>query len=513
MTRFIGRRAVVQRINELLSEGQHVSVVAPKSMGKTRLLEHIVEQHRGGSDLFTTAALVDFRLDPPGSMAEALIRFAKALREAFASHADLAFLAAEVDLNAATEELYDQLKLAVSMTDELGHRVLVVLDGCDPVLNNSTIPRNLWDNLRALAQSASLRLMTGTRDQLVNLCYNPEARVSDFFNIFWDEPIRIGPFDNEDWTAVHALGGREWDGAARKEVINWTGGRPDLVDLVLDRLDRNGGATGVDKATIDAIGESISQNGSARVSSIWHDCSDDSRGDVLQLIRGEVAAAEIPTARLGYLVDRGIAVQTGNKVRLANRLIERIASQRQADVTGIRRLFEAESEFDVNIRTVVELRLARLQNVDGSLRRFVDRAIRHLPADPHGAVSSARDILDRALDMIWAIECPGGQVPQPWIHHWGQYGPSNNLASQYARSSAIGADRGRQCSLLQAATGRQGVPQVTTHVSKSTYVLIEYMKQLGDFRNHSKTDASLTMAISFCFAAISLLEALAREIP
>src|SRR5439155_17670907 len=98
----------------------------------------------------------------------------------------------------------------------------------DPVLQNSAIPRNLWDNLRTLGQIKSLRFMTGSRDQLHRLCYNPEARTSDFFRIFYDEPLLVGPFDDADWKDLYATCRLTLDGSGEKELVNWTGGHPDL---------------------------------------------------------------------------------------------------------------------------------------------------------------------------------------------------------------------------------------------------------------------------------------------
>ena len=97
-----------------------------------------------------------------------------------------------------------------------------MLDGCDPVLQNSQIPRNLWDNLRALAQSKALRLMTGTRAPLTELCYNPDAVTSDFFRIFYDQPLSVGPLDDDDWRMCSPAR-RFTLTAAQKELRNWAG--------------------------------------------------------------------------------------------------------------------------------------------------------------------------------------------------------------------------------------------------------------------------------------------------
>ncbi|MEZ4447334.1 MAG: ATP-binding protein [Polyangiaceae bacterium] len=177
MSTFIGRQTIIERIESLLGEGQHVSVVAPKSMGKTRLLQAVVARANTGSGPFVSAGLVDFRHNPPTSMAGALARVGETLETAYAAAPDLGFLANEIDTSATSEELYDQLKIAVDMVAEMSQRVLLVLDGCDAVLQNATIEEPLGQP-KSPGSVAVTRLMTGTRDQLVNLCYNPDARTS-----------------------------------------------------------------------------------------------------------------------------------------------------------------------------------------------------------------------------------------------------------------------------------------------------------------------------------------------
>ena len=69
-----------------------------------------------------------------------------------------------------------------------------------------------------------------------------------------------------------------------------------------------------------------------------------------------------------------------------------------------------------------------------------------------------------------------------------------------------------QCALLRLATGRQRIRPIAGKVSKASCVLMEHMNQVGDMRTHSKGDLSVTMAASFCMAAIELTESLARDL-
>src|SRR2546427_8744828 len=139
MSSFFGRKLLLDRIHELHRSNQHVSVVGARAVGKTALLQAVVARHVKGSDIFAGAGIVDLRHDPPTSTDAALRRVASTLRDVFrtAAGGELSYLAGEVHLDAPATEVYDQLKIALDLVGEGRHRLLLVLDGCDPVLQNS----------------------------------------------------------------------------------------------------------------------------------------------------------------------------------------------------------------------------------------------------------------------------------------------------------------------------------------------------------------------------------------
>ena len=234
---------------------------------------------------------------------------------------------------------------------------------------------------------------------------------------------------------------------------------------------------------------------------------------------GRPASTCPPAARAGFRIISRLFSPTHfheepKKVRLANRLIERVAGARRNDVSGARRLFERSEDLATNIRIVLELRLAQVRGGNAELVKLVRRAVRHLPEEPDGTLGSARDILDRALKLIWEVEAPGGIVPKGWIDHWRDVDVAalQTMVAGYTRDPVIPEERGRQCALLRWATGQARIRPIAGKVSKSTYVLIEHTNQVGDLKNHSEGGPSVTMAVAFCMAAIELVETLAREL-
>ena len=125
----------------------HIQVVGPTLFGKSVFLNGLAERLRGNTSYIATA-YVDLRHAPPSDDASFRKRFAevvkKALVEANASEADY------IDTN--DERLHEWLDLAFQDLERRQARLLVILDGFDHVLAGVGITRNLWDQLRSLAQ-------------------------------------------------------------------------------------------------------------------------------------------------------------------------------------------------------------------------------------------------------------------------------------------------------------------------------------------------------------------------
>ena len=169
----LGRAALVQCIESHLSKPtpDHVSVVGPKHYGKSVLLRHLADAYRAGSSGYLTAVHIDLRHDTPRSDGAFKRRFAaevkKALREKeieTALRPDQVRLSEYIDPD--DPAIHELLDLVFTELEDENARILVVLDGFDYALAGTELTRDLWDQLRSLAQRASLRLVTGSRRPL-----------------------------------------------------------------------------------------------------------------------------------------------------------------------------------------------------------------------------------------------------------------------------------------------------------------------------------------------------------
>ena len=291
----LGRRRLIEQLERhvLKPSPDHVQVVGPTLFGKSVFLNGLAERLRGNTS-YTATAYVDLRHAPPSDDASFRRRFAevvkKALVEANASEADY------IDTN--DERLHEWLDLAFQDLERRQARLLVILDGFDHVLAGVGITRNLWDQLRSIAQRSSLCLVTGSRRPLRELCRTEESRTSDFWEIFYPNPVVIGPFGPEDWDellAPFSTNGIELEGGARTELQNWSGGVPVLSAGLLALLG-NGASTGVSisKPFVDEFAADVLAHPPAYLEQLWDDCDHDLRADVAALAGGRDKASRRP---------------------------------------------------------------------------------------------------------------------------------------------------------------------------------------------------------------------------
>ena len=213
----------------------HVSVIGPAKFGKSVLLNHLAGHFRQPGQYFTTSLYWDLRHGTPATDDEFRRRFAehikRALQQVEPEYADF--------IELEDEGLHDLLHFVFSEMQTKGVRILAVLDGFDHLLAEGRITRNLWDDLRTLCQMTSLRLVTGSRSRLRELCKTEESRTSDFWEIFYDTPLQVGCFEQHDWDGFlkpFESRGVKFDCSALKELGNWTGGVPTLSAALAERL-------------------------------------------------------------------------------------------------------------------------------------------------------------------------------------------------------------------------------------------------------------------------------------
>jgi hypothetical protein len=205
----------------------------------------------------------------------------------------------------------------------------------------------------------------------------------------------------------------------------------------------------------------------------------------------------------------GLVAESGGRVTLACRLMERYVKTEGGATSQLRRLFASEADYQRNVREVLDYRLAQVRGGDARLRGYVKRALADLTLEePRRPWREFRAIVDRALELVWAVEAPDGLLPEAW---------KEPLQERYPRDRRA-PKRPQSCEFLDKATGYMRQPPVTTHVTKRTVMLLDLLKQAGDSDSHwheqrMPTTFSVADSAVFCAVAVELFAAVTTEIP
>jgi len=195
----LGREQELKLLIERLWQ-LHISVVAPKAFGKTVLLHGLRQRitRDGAGGVFQECLYWDLRHRVPRSDEE----FYSAFSQQVAAQVRPEGENLEKLFGDPAKRRFENIEFVFSeILKEQKRRALLIFDGMDNILQSGEVSKNVWDNLRALAEIRSVRFLTGTRRPLSELCASEESRTSDFFNLFHQNPLRLGTLNADDLSA------------------------------------------------------------------------------------------------------------------------------------------------------------------------------------------------------------------------------------------------------------------------------------------------------------------------
>ena len=502
----LGRELLFDRLSRHLTKPtpDHMCVIGPTGFGKSVLLHHLADHFNNREDLYAASMYLDLRHGTPMTDHEFRILFAGCIKSALQPVESELADCLELDDNG----LSYLLNFVFEEMHRKGSRLLAVLDGFDHVLKGSGITRNLWDELLSLCRMSSLRLVTGSRGRLRELCKTEESRTSDFWEIFYDTPLQVGCFEAHDWSGfLSPFSARniKLDGSAQKEFANWTGGVPTLAVALASRLLQDAPA-GIllSKPHVDSVAKTLLGDRRDLLADLWDDCSIDLQSLLADVANDELSIADVPYQVRRNLELRGFARPSGNKLRSSCCLMAHYASEQAGEVNDLQRLFGNTKRFEGNIRRLLELRLAQVKVADSQLCGYVERGIRDLKPDPANSIVWARSIAERALDLIWAAELPSDRTLP---HEWDAAG------IEFDERGKLPRRRGHQCGILRRITETEERGPVSKFITKPTCLLVDHIQSVGNFGQHKDGNTvSISIAAAFCLSAIALCESLSRDL-
>ena len=506
----IGREVLLQRILGALTKPvpDHLQLIGARFAGKTVLMTEIIRRLQIAEKPYTAFIQWDLGHRTPASDDDFLKRLKLELIDAFKDrHPDYVEY-----LKGADGSPYEDIsEVLTSLIDD--GTALVVLDGFDKTLANGRLTRNLWDQMRELAAKPSLRLVTASRRTLRELIRHPDAQTSDFWNIFDQSPIRVGCFDEQDLdAALRRAAEIRLSAGARTELWGTTNGFPVLMLEVLNALISDDQPGEVSFEVMRAACEQAYAVCRDRLDALWEDCSSSSR-DLFRLVneQSSVPRVDASAADADVLLERGFVQQSGNKLQRPNRFLARLLSERPNDATAMARLFGSANAYEVNMRGVLERRIAQLGGLDSKLSRYLTHGVEDLPDDPSAFLTHIRGFVDRIFELIWQAErMPDRRIPSEWMSIWKRNTEPRKWESSPMKSWETSFPQGRQrLRLLNLMTGGgdNGV-RLAKIITRGTSVLMEAVYGFGDFGQHQE---GAPVEVGSAYAALHLCIELAAS--
>ena len=329
----------------------------------------------------------------------------------------------------------------------------------------------------------------GSCRPLRELCKTEASQTSDFWNIFNPNPFKIGCFQDSTWSEILTpFTDRNilFDSSAQKELSNWSGGVPILAATLCSYLwEQIELGTTISKTQVDNAATEVFNQSEIILDELWDECGVEIQSDLIELAKNDIFLSKISEHRREFLEARGYAKGSGSKLIADCRFMQKYAKKREAPVTDLQRLFGDINNYERNIRNLLELRLAQVSNANQELKRLIKCAITDLNPEPNDAIMRFRNITDIALRLIWIAELtPSCQVPQEWINFWREKG---ERIPDHENLPNVPSSLGGQCGLLIIMTGTVKTRRsVARFISKPTALLLEHIKAIGDFGQHTE---------------------------
>jgi hypothetical protein len=415
---------------------------------------------------------------------------------------------------------YDELREVVDELERTGQRVLMLWDRFDSALHSGQLSRSLWDNLLELCRMPGFRLVTATRRKLQELLRDAKSVSIEFWQVF--DVVRLPPLDDTDIQAFSSS--REeltFTPGALTELANWSGGIPPLLVWLLNRISAECGSGTMTNEHVNRAATKLDERLTDVLDRLWSDCP----APAADLFRSLVEQSACVFASAGkidrsMLMDMGLAIHSGDKLHPKCRFMSRHIEGATPGSSLLGRLFGAWEDYQMNIRSILERRLAQIERFDETLFHMVEQGIQDIPQFPNVCLQNLSHIEDRAFDLVWAQELGADRrLPDETIRYWTE---SPRGGNKFVRDMMdadrweLPRERGPQLALLQLLTGsHQDFPRaIAKHASKDTYVLLNAIHSFRNRAQHADGQViPLGVAVTAIMLCIELLGCLACEFP
>jgi hypothetical protein len=513
----VGRKQLVERIwNDLTKPTpSNLSVVGPRYIGKTVLLKALAERAKGNKSPYTVVMYWEVGCNPPQSDEQFRADLCDHLHQALGcdpiKHSELRNELAE-------EKTHSTLKEVLDWLDKDGDKVLMIWDGFDKPLSQGHLTAPLFGNLRDYFNNSGHRIVTAARGLQSELAADKKVEDSPFWNMFDLNPVRIGPLDANDCQAAFSIGGFIPQKGGEKELMNWTGGHPILLFSLLNQLHAEKQLY-FDNTHVSNAARTVAQSLAEFMDKLWGSCSADAKATFRSLVElGELTLSDVSREAQLSLTSLALANTSGAKIKPTCDLMQQHIKASKGQDGGVKLSFGTSTNYESNIRELLELRLSHIQRfVDNRLHKLVRQSISHLPTDPDDCLNNLTRIEELSLDVVWSFEADKGLLPSDVVSAWTKSpGERDRTVNDRMDSNdwRIPTDRLQQILILERLTGsRKDFVPLARKITKDTYVLLNAIHSFRNRTEHSDgQQMHVGVVVSALLLCIELLNCLSREI-
>ncbi len=321
---FHGRAAEITQILGLLRNGQSVSLIGPRRIGKSSLLLHLSRGLvrapfglQSPNSLFVLVDCQELGGSPPEEVYEALLM-------GLVDAAEEAGVAPEANAHAGSYRALDRM---LSRVYRQGLAVVVLLDEFELLAANSHLTPYFFARLRGLTTKYGLAYLTASQRPLFDITADEHILSSPFFNIFVTLPLGLYA-DEEAQALIHSrLDGAPvtFGPALVDHLVTLVGPHPFFLHVagyhafqaVLAGVDLESEPWQVD--------EPIEVEADSHLGYLWHNLSADDRY--------ALAIAHGPVDSMRLLEQQCLVQQTGNGYGYTSEILRRYVRRQQ--VTGL----------------------------------------------------------------------------------------------------------------------------------------------------------------------------------
>lgn len=287
---FIGRSTELNQILGLLRNGQSVSLIGPRRIGKSSLLLRLGQPALragygldGPQALFVMLDCQELAGSPPEEVYELL----------FDGLADAA-AAGNIALNEGAQPgTYRALDRALQQVSQEGSNVVVLLDEFELLAANDHLTPYFFARLRGLTTKYGLAYLTASQRPLFAITAEEEILSSPFFNIFVTVPL--GLFDEAESRALLAdrlnETGTTFDDSLTNHLLFLVGHHPFFLHIAgyhaFQALSENHSGPLADSESIRQLDNAIELEAESHLSYLWQNLSPEEQ-HVLAIADGPV---------------------------------------------------------------------------------------------------------------------------------------------------------------------------------------------------------------------------------